>query len=159
MLAAVGLAGTCHKFAVGCRIGIVCQKDRQVQLVLEHPPDGDILEVQVAGEDDLFFLVVHNARTADADRFNLVKAQPCLFDSGSGGLRHGVGNLLGRSADIGFVTCLGQKMELLVHHARDDVGSAKVDSDIIFHAGMLLPIGSWSRAESAGGEYDLIITS
>ena len=43
------------------------------------------------------------------------------------------GDFLSRTAHAGLVACFGQQLELLIHHARDDVGAAQVDADIIFH--------------------------
>ena len=104
-----------------------------MEQILYHLADRDIFKIKVAGKQHFLFLAVHNAGRADPHRLHLVHPDARCLRSVLSGLRHGLGDFLSRTAHAGLVACFGQQLELLVHHARDDVSAAQVDADIIFH--------------------------
>ena len=104
-----------------------------MQLVLHHLSDGDILEVEVAGVDDFLLLVVHNAGRADTHHFNLLHRDTGILCGSAGSFCHTFSNFYSRASHQGFFAGFGNQLKLFVHHACDDVGSAQVDADVIFH--------------------------
>lgn len=48
-------AGSGHKFAVGCRVRVVCDKDRDMEQILYHLADRDIFKIKVVANSTSFF--------------------------------------------------------------------------------------------------------
>ena len=127
------LCGTCHKFAVGSGIGIVCHVDRLVYLLLYEPSHRHIVEIKVVGVGYGAVFIVRNARCAYAYPFYVVNGYFCFFARHQGYFCHIGAYLLCRAGAVGLYRCLSDNIVVLVHHTRLDVGAAQVYANVVFH--------------------------
>ena len=132
------LCGACEVLSQSRRVRVILDEHLFAEALVHHLGDLPVVEVKVRGILDDAGLRVHRAGNADTDALHLVHGDARLLARLHRDLRHAVADIALGTGHIGLAGRLGDNLVVFVHHTRDDVGTAEVDSESIHNEKTLL---------------------